>query len=123
MQELTSRCTDCGGGGGPRLNVGKWRLKEVFPPGRKTCSLSHSRYVCRASVCADNGRLRVEESVATAHRAGLTPHRLGDRQRDIGVHVTPSDFTPEQLNEVLTRCKGLWQEKNLSRLAVPEMME
>ena len=49
--------------------------------------------------------------------------RLGDRQRDIGVHVTPSDFTPEQLSEVLARCKGLWQEKNLSRLAVPEMME
>lgn len=49
--------------------------------------------------------------------------RLGDRPREIGVHVTPSDFTPEQFKEVIARCKALWQEKNLSRLAVPEMME
>lgn len=37
------RCSDCGGGGGVRLGVGKWRCKELFPPGRKTCSLSHLR--------------------------------------------------------------------------------
>jgi hypothetical protein len=48
---------------------------------------------------------------------------LGDRQRDIGVHVTPSDFDQQELREVLARCKELWREKNLSRLAVPEMME
>lgn len=85
------RCTDCGGGGGPRVGIGKWRLKQVFQPGRKTCSLSHSR--------------------------------LGDRPREIGVHVTPTDFTPEQLKEVISRCKALWTEKTLSRLAVPEMLE
>ncbi|WOO78541.1 uncharacterized protein LOC62_02G002088 [Vanrija pseudolonga] len=85
------RCTDCGGGGGPRVGIGKWRLKQVFQPGRKTCSLSHSR--------------------------------LGDRPREIGVHVTPTDFTPEQLKEVISRCKTLWSEKTLSRLAVPEMLE
>ncbi len=38
-----NRCTDCGGGGGPRVGIGKWRLKQVFLPGRKTCSLSHNR--------------------------------------------------------------------------------
>lgn len=48
---------------------------------------------------------------------------LGDRPREIGVHVTPSDFSPEQLKEVLTRTKGLWNEKTLARLAVPEMLE
>ncbi|KAK8844157.1 hypothetical protein IAR55_006951 [Kwoniella newhampshirensis] len=85
------RCTDCGGGGGPRVGIGKWRMKQVFHPGRKTCSLSHTR--------------------------------LGDRTRELGVHVTPTDFTPEQLKEVLTRCKALWNEKTLSRLAVPEMLE
>lgn len=85
------RCTDCGGGGGPRVGIGKWRLKQVFQVGRKTCSLSHNR--------------------------------LGDRPREIGVHVTPSDFTPEQLKEVIARCKTLWTEKTLSRLAVPEMLE
>ncbi|BEJ15520.1 hypothetical protein CspHIS471_0501250 [Cutaneotrichosporon sp. HIS471] len=85
------RCTDCGGGGGPRVGIGKWRLKQVFQVGRKTCSLSHNR--------------------------------LGDRPREIGVHVTPSDFTPEQLKEVVARCKTLWTEKTLSRLAVPEMLE
>jgi len=53
----------------------------------------------------------------------LTINRLGDRPREIGVHVTPTDFTPQQLKEVLARCKGLWNEKTLSRLAVPEMLE
>ncbi|WVF65333.1 hypothetical protein IAT40_000059 [Kwoniella sp. CBS 6097] len=85
------RCTDCGGGGGPRVGIGKWRMKQVFHPGRKTCSLSHTR--------------------------------LGDRTRELGVHVTPTDFTPEQMKEVLARCKALWNEKTLSRLAVPEMLE
>jgi transcription elongation factor Elf1 len=105
------RCTDCGGGGGSRLNVGKWRLKEVFPPGRKTCSLSHSRYV---HVCLQ-GQMAFSNVMLT--------RSLGDRQRDIGVHVTPSDFDQQELREVLVRCKELWREKNLSRLAVPEMME
>lgn len=40
---LMFRCTDCGGGGGPRQGIGKWRLKQVFHAGRKTCSLSHNR--------------------------------------------------------------------------------
>ena len=53
----------------------------------------------------------------------LICHRLGDRPREIGVHVTPTDFTPQQLKEVLTRCKGVWNEKTLARLAVPEMLE
>ncbi|GAA5835262.1 hypothetical protein JCM11251_006663 [Rhodosporidiobolus azoricus] len=37
------RCTDCGGGGGTRAGTGKWRCKELFLDGRKTCSLSHQR--------------------------------------------------------------------------------
>lgn len=37
------RCTDCGGGGGVRLGVGKWRCKEMFAEGRRTCKLSHLR--------------------------------------------------------------------------------
>ena len=37
------RCSDCGGGGGARLGVGKWRSKELFLGGRKTCSLPHVR--------------------------------------------------------------------------------
>lgn len=49
--------------------------------------------------------------------------RLGDRPREIGVHVTPTDFTAEELKEVLARCKQLWNEKTLARLAVPEMLE
>ena len=49
--------------------------------------------------------------------------RLGDRPREIGVHVTPTDFTAEELKEVLSRCKQLWNEKTLARLAVPEMLE
>ena len=27
------------------MGIGKWRMKQVFQPGRKTCSLSHTRYV------------------------------------------------------------------------------
>lgn len=37
------RCTDCGGGGGARAGTGKWRSKELFPVGRKTCVLPHQR--------------------------------------------------------------------------------
>ncbi|KAM0755380.1 hypothetical protein T439DRAFT_375755 [Meredithblackwellia eburnea MCA 4105] len=37
------RCSDCGGGGGQRLGVGKWRCWQIFPEGRKTCQLSHLR--------------------------------------------------------------------------------
>ncbi|GAA5887708.1 hypothetical protein JCM6882_001504 [Rhodosporidiobolus microsporus] len=37
------RCTDCGGGGGTRAGTGKWRCKELFLDGRKTCCLSHQR--------------------------------------------------------------------------------
>ncbi|KZT52731.1 hypothetical protein CALCODRAFT_78813 [Calocera cornea HHB12733] len=36
------RCSDCGGGSG-RLGVGKWRCRELFDEGRKTCNLSHAR--------------------------------------------------------------------------------
>ncbi|ORY55962.1 hypothetical protein BCR35DRAFT_309938 [Leucosporidium creatinivorum] len=36
------RCSDCGGGGGTR-GVGRWRAKELFPEGRRTCQLSHVR--------------------------------------------------------------------------------
>jgi len=35
-------CSDCGGGGG-RLTPGRWRCKELFPQGRRTCQLSHAR--------------------------------------------------------------------------------
>ncbi|RKO86274.1 hypothetical protein BDK51DRAFT_38813 [Blyttiomyces helicus] len=34
-------CSACGGGG--RFRTGKWRPKELFLPGRKTCRLSHER--------------------------------------------------------------------------------
>ncbi|SCV73151.1 BQ2448_7076 [Microbotryum intermedium] len=37
------RCSDCGGGGGGRVGIGKWRCKEVFRDGRRNCSLSHVR--------------------------------------------------------------------------------
>ncbi|GAA5863714.1 hypothetical protein JCM1840_000113 [Sporobolomyces johnsonii] len=37
------RCTDCGGGGGARLGTGKWRSKELFKDGKKTCCLRHQR--------------------------------------------------------------------------------
>lgn len=81
-------------------------MKQVFQPGRKTCSLSHTRYVTSCLV-----------------QAGELTIRLGDRPREIGVHVTPTDFTAEELKEVLARCKQLWNEKTLARLAVPEMLE
>ncbi|SCZ94463.1 BZ3500_MvSof-1268-A1-R1_Chr12-2g03915 [Microbotryum saponariae] len=37
------RCSDCGGGGGGRVGIGKWRCKELFRDGRRNCSLSHVR--------------------------------------------------------------------------------
>ncbi|KDE07958.1 hypothetical protein MVLG_01864 [Microbotryum lychnidis-dioicae p1A1 Lamole] len=37
------RCSDCGGGGGGRVGIGKCRCKELFRDGRRNCSLSHVR--------------------------------------------------------------------------------
>lgn len=61
----------------------------------------------------------VETQISYAYKLSS----LGDRTRELGVHVTPTDFTPEQMKEVLSRCKTLWNEKTLSRLAIPEMLE
>ncbi|GAA5920283.1 hypothetical protein JCM6882_006535 [Rhodosporidiobolus microsporus] len=36
------RCSDCGGGGAGK-GVGRWRCKELFVDGRKTCLLLHGR--------------------------------------------------------------------------------
>ncbi|KAL8279172.1 hypothetical protein RQP46_008428 [Phenoliferia psychrophenolica] len=51
--EQLSAETDCGGGGGPRIGVGKWRSKELFPAGRKTCQLSHLRLPTLADMSYD----------------------------------------------------------------------
>ncbi|SCV68195.1 BQ2448_316 [Microbotryum intermedium] len=40
--EKYRRCSDCGGGGGAK-GVGRWRARELFPGGRRTCQLSHAR--------------------------------------------------------------------------------
>ncbi|POY71995.1 hypothetical protein BMF94_5004 [Rhodotorula taiwanensis] len=45
-------CSDCGGGGG-RLTPGRWRSKELFPEGRKTCQLSHARNPALGEVSID----------------------------------------------------------------------
>lgn len=37
------RCTDCGGGGGTRIGVGKWRSRLLFGEDRRSCNLSHIR--------------------------------------------------------------------------------
>jgi hypothetical protein len=70
---------------------------------------------------------RTQDMQSLAYQVGLVDdladNRLGDRPREIGVHVTPTDFTAEELKEVLARCKQLWNEKTLARLAVPEMLE
>lgn len=47
------RCSDCGGSGGPRLGVGKWRSEELFPGSRKTCALSHLRLGTLADMSFD----------------------------------------------------------------------
>ncbi|BGP19721.1 hypothetical protein JCM10213_005409 [Rhodosporidiobolus nylandii] len=38
------RCSDCGGGGSGK-GVGRWRSRELFPDGRRTCILNHGRPV------------------------------------------------------------------------------
>ncbi|KAI7954269.1 hypothetical protein MJO28_006816 [Puccinia striiformis f. sp. tritici] len=52
------RCTDCGGGGGSRLGVGKWRCKELFSDGRRTCILSHQRQGASTEVITTVWRVR-----------------------------------------------------------------
>lgn len=52
------------------------------------------------------------------------PHRsVGDRTVEIGVWETPGDIKEEVLEEVLARCKTMWVEKTLARLAIPEVLE
>lgn len=51
------RCSDCGGGGGARLGVGKWRSRELFFEGRKTCRLSHLRLGLLSDMCYDIWRV------------------------------------------------------------------
>ncbi|KAI5478707.1 hypothetical protein MNV49_004632, partial [Pseudohyphozyma bogoriensis] len=41
--ERFARCSDCGGGGGVKVGIGKWRAKEMFADGRATCIVSHLR--------------------------------------------------------------------------------
>ncbi|GAA5847988.1 hypothetical protein JCM9279_003519 [Rhodotorula babjevae] len=57
-------CSDCGGGGG-RLTPGRWRCKELFPAGRRTCTLSHARNPPLSDI--DYDVLRITE---------IDPHKL-----------------------------------------------
>ncbi|SCV71422.1 BQ2448_3010 [Microbotryum intermedium] len=55
---MYQRCSDCGGGGGLRLGVGKWRCKQLFVGNRKTCSLSHLRLGAMSDMLYDAVAIR-----------------------------------------------------------------
>ncbi len=43
---------------------------------------------------------------------------------ELGVWETPTDLQDGHLmDEVLARCKSMWKEKTLARLAIPEVLE
>jgi hypothetical protein len=43
---------------------------------------------------------------------------------ELGVWETPQDIADDHLmDEVLARCKTMWREKTLARLAIPEVLE
>ncbi|KAG9001620.1 hypothetical protein FRB93_012046 [Tulasnella sp. JGI-2019a] len=88
------RCSDCGGGSG-RVGVGKWRAKEVFEHGRKTCRLPHVRL----------GGGEVEIS---------TWEVPFDIERYKGGRELPA---------LMNAIKTLWSERVLARLAIPEVLE
>ncbi|KAG8853385.1 hypothetical protein FRB96_008175 [Tulasnella sp. 330] len=88
------RCSDCGGGSG-RVGVGKWRAKEVFEHGRKTCRLPHVRL----------GGGEVEIS---------TWEVPFDLERYKGGRDLPA---------LMNAIKTLWSERVLARLAIPEVLE
>ncbi|SCZ96082.1 BZ3500_MvSof-1268-A1-R1_Chr8-1g09992 [Microbotryum saponariae] len=50
------RCTDCGSRFTPRVGTGKWRLKELFADGVKSCSIPHRPLVLEDTTC-DTWRL------------------------------------------------------------------
>ncbi|KAM0746869.1 hypothetical protein T439DRAFT_110851 [Meredithblackwellia eburnea MCA 4105] len=71
--EKYRRCSDCGGGGGARLGVGKWRAKELFPEMRKTCQLSHLRLGLLSDMCYEVWAVRdipKEESQFVVDKCG-----------------------------------------------------
>ncbi|SCV74771.1 BQ2448_7800 [Microbotryum intermedium] len=39
------RCTDCGSRFSPRVGTGKWRVKELFADGKRSCSLPHRTFI------------------------------------------------------------------------------
>ncbi|SCV74772.1 BQ2448_7801 [Microbotryum intermedium] len=45
------RCTDCGSRFTPRVGSGKWRLKELFADGKRSCSLPHRPLVLEDTTC------------------------------------------------------------------------
>ncbi|SCZ91350.1 BZ3500_MvSof-1268-A1-R1_Chr1-2g01352 [Microbotryum saponariae] len=45
------RCTDCGSRFSPRVGTGKWRLKELFADGKRSCSLPHRPLVLEDTTC------------------------------------------------------------------------
>ncbi|ORY55963.1 hypothetical protein BCR35DRAFT_309939 [Leucosporidium creatinivorum] len=89
--ERYQRCTDCGGGGGPRLGVGRWRCKELFEDGRLTCKLSHVR--------------------------------LGTPSETLYDIWAVKDLPSEEVEEMFTACRELFQSTYLGILAIPDMLE
>ncbi|GAA95728.1 uncharacterized protein L969DRAFT_615790 [Mixia osmundae IAM 14324] len=91
-RSLYQRCSDCGGGGGASRS-GRWRAKELFTPGKKTCLLGHQRYAHMTDIDYDI----------------LPVNHLLQHPRD-------HDY-------LLDKCQRIFKQALWAALAVPEMLE
>jgi hypothetical protein len=96
-----------------QLSIGKWRCKEVFRQNRKTCSLSHTRI---GNAPLGLGVWEVSEIPdGTTSSLNFTSTGKGE-----GPEV---DEVEDVKGELIKKCEALWEDRMLSRLAIPEVLE
>ncbi|KAI8915366.1 hypothetical protein DFJ77DRAFT_365548, partial [Powellomyces hirtus] len=96
-----SLCTECGGGG--TFRTGKWRPIELFPVGRKTCSLSHLRVGPGAPIDIYCWQFP-QEAYTRGPNGPIAPR-------------------PDTIANILAEVREVYEDGYLTNLALPSVME
>ncbi|GAA5957538.1 hypothetical protein JCM8115_001354 [Rhodotorula mucilaginosa] len=100
-----TRCSDCGGGGGLK-GVGRWRCKEMFPNGRKTCQLAHNRIGTTNEMDYD---VWAVESIQPTDRQGVV-----ERCRELFyTYCLGTMGVPDMLESVAPLCRSFEEAEKL----------
>ncbi|KAI9017685.1 hypothetical protein BC832DRAFT_588938 [Gaertneriomyces semiglobifer] len=143
-------CTECGGGG--TFRTGKWRPRELFPKGRKTCSLSHLRVGSNAKMEIYVWKLIEEvcmpieepprEKISFVDQTGQWDRRWtptaagsasgpgsGSQQQGQQGHSSPDQpaqryvYGTQALPLLLRELREVYEDGFMTNLAVPTVME